>query len=273
MNYRHAFHAGNFADCVKHALLVWCVRALQRKDSGVLLLDTHAGIGLYDLAGGEAARTGEWLSGIARLRDAPPAALADYLALATADGPHVYPGSPELLLRLARPQDRVVLCELHPDDAVALRARYRGRAAVHARDGYEAAGALLPPRGLARALVLVDPPYESPDEFDRAAAALATIALRMAGAVVLVWYPIKGRAASRAFLDGLRDGGLRDLVAAEFLLRAPEDFARLNGCGLLLRNPPFGFEGAAPAILDALHGRLADGAAGAGVAVRRIADE
>jgi 23S rRNA (adenine2030-N6)-methyltransferase len=270
MNYRHAFHAGNFADCFKHALLVWCIRALQRKDRPLFLLDTHAGIGLYDLAGSEAARTGEWLAGIARLRDDPPPPLADFVAFASADGPHAYPGSPELMVRLARAGDRVALCELHAEDAATLKHRYRGRAAVHARDGFEALAGLLPPPER-RALVLIDPPYEGADEFARCTAALATIARKFAPATVLVWYPIKGRAPSRAFLDGLREAGYRDLVSAELLLRPPIDAARLNGSGLLVRNPPFGFEAAAQEILAALAARLAepDGAH----AVTRIADE
>jgi 23S rRNA (adenine2030-N6)-methyltransferase len=270
LNYRHAFHAGNFADCMKHALLVWCIRALQRKDKPLFLLDTHAGIGRYDLAGSEAARTGEWQHGIARLREDPPPPLADYVALASADGVFSYPGSPELMVRLARPGDRVALCELHGDDAATLRQRYRGRAAVHARDGFEALGALLPPAER-RALVLIDPPYEAADEFDRCAAALAGIARKFAPATVLAWYPIKGRAPSRAFLDALREAGLRDLVAAELLLRPPLDAARLNGCGVLVRNPPYGFEAAADGTLAALAARLAG--PGGSHAVTRIADE
>jgi 23S rRNA (adenine2030-N6)-methyltransferase len=272
MNYRHAFHAGNFADCFKHALLAWCIRATQRKDKPVLFLDIHAGPGRYDLAGSEASRTGEWLRGILRLRDDPPAPLADYVALAGGLGEYMYPGSPELFCMLARPGDRVALAELHPDDAATLRRNFRGRAQVHERDGFEALGALLPAPEK-RALVLIDPPYESPDEFDRVAAALATADRRMRDAVCLAWYPIKGRAESRTLHDRLRDAGLRDLVAAELVLREPIDAARLNGCGMVLKNPPFGYDHAFPPMLEALLARLGDGEAGAGTRTFRIADE
>ena len=272
MNYRHAFHAGNFADCFMHALLVWCVRAMQRKDKPALFLDTHAGIGRYDLSASEAARTGEFLKGIFRLRENPPAPLADYVALASALGEHAYPGSPELLCRLARPTDRVALCELHPDDSATLRRLYRGRAQVHARDGYAALGALLPAPEK-RALVLIDPPFEAPDEFERLAQAVRVASARMPSAVLLAWYPIKGRAPSRAFLDSVRESRVPDLVAAELWLREPLDPARLNGCGLLLVNPPFGFEEAAAPMLAALLDRLGTREAGEGTRLARIADE
>jgi 23S rRNA (adenine2030-N6)-methyltransferase len=272
MNYRHAFHAGNFADCFKHALLVWCIRAIQRKDKPAFFLDTHAGIGRYDLAGSEASRTGEWLRGIARVRENPPPALADYVALTTALGEHTYAGSPELLCTLARPADRVALVDLHPEDAAALRRTYRGRAQVHQRDGYEALGALLPAPER-RALVLIDPPFESVDEFDRLSDALMTVDARMRTAVCLAWYPIKDRADPRAFHDRLRESALSDLVAAELFLREPLDAARLNGCGMVFRNPPFGFEPAFADILDGLLARLGDGGPGAGTRLIRLADE
>jgi 23S rRNA (adenine2030-N6)-methyltransferase len=272
MNYRHAFHAGNFADCVKHAALVWCVRAIQRKPTPAFFLDTHAGPGRYDLAGQEASVTSEWLRGIFRLREAPPAPLADFVALAASGGEDVYPGSPELLARLARAGDRVAACELHPDDAALLRRNLRGRAQVHARDGYAALAALLPPPER-RGLVLIDPPYEQPDEFTRLFEAIATVHARFAGGVVLAWYPIKDFSAPRALHDALREAGLPDLVAAELWLREPLDAARLNGCGLVVKNPPFGFELAAREILDALLARLSDGEAGAGTRVVRITAE
>ena len=144
MNYRHAFHAGNFGDCMKHALLVWLLRALQRKPAGLFVLDSHAGAGRYDLAGGSAERTAEWRDGIARLLDDPPEALADYVTLARDCG--LYPGSPVLIEALLRPQDRLACCELHPEDHAALRAAMRGGGvAVHRRAAWEALGALLPP--------------------------------------------------------------------------------------------------------------------------------
>jgi 23S rRNA (adenine2030-N6)-methyltransferase len=274
MNYLHAFHAGNFADCLKHALLVWLVGAMQRKPGGVFVLDTHAGAGRTDLASEAACRTGEASAGILRLLDEPPPALTDYVGLVQDCG--LYPGSPVLIESLLRSQDRLACCELHADEHAALR-RLMARspaAGVHRRDGWEALGALLPPPApLRRTLVLVDPPYEAADEFSRLAAGLLRGHARSPAGVFAAWYPIKHRAPVRAFHADLRDGGLRDMVTAELWLRAPLDPARLNGCGLLVVNPPFGFEAAAAEILAALLARLGNGERGEGVAVERLADE
>lgn len=272
MNYRHAFHAGNFADCMKHALLVWLIGAMQRKPAGMLVLDTHAGVGRYDLSAGPAERTGEWRAGIARLLNEPPAPLAAYVALVRSLG--LYPGSPAIARALLRPQDRLVCCELHPEDHALLRREFARdpQVAVHRRDAWEAIGALLPAPEK-RALVLIDPPYEVEDEFDRLAAALRQGCRRMPNAVFAAWYPIKHRAPIRPFHIALRDSGIRDVVAAELWLRAPLDAARLNGCGLLVINPPFGFEGAAMPILEGLLERLGGGEAGEGVVVERLVDE
>jgi 23S rRNA (adenine2030-N6)-methyltransferase len=272
MNYRHAFHAGNHGDCLKHAVLVWLLDALQRKPGALFVLDTHAGTGHYDLDTGPAARTGEASRGILRLLDDPPPALAAYIARVVHLG--LYPGSPALIRAALRPQDRLASCELHPEDAESLRRRFARdpQVAVHRRDAWEALSALLPPREK-RALVLIDPPYEAPDEFDRLAAGLATANRRMKGAVLAAWYPIKHRAPPRAFHAALVAAGLRDVVAAELWLRAPLDPTRLNGSGLVVVNPPFGFEDAARSILPALLARLGDGEAGAGWDIARIADE
>ncbi|MEJ0048609.1 MAG: 23S rRNA (adenine(2030)-N(6))-methyltransferase RlmJ [Rhodospirillales bacterium] len=251
MNYRHAYHAGNWADCMKHALLVWLLRALALKQKPFFVLDTHAGLGHYDLDAEQARRTGEADAGIRRLLDAPSTVLADYLGLVRELG--LYPGSPAIIRALLRPGDRLVCCELHPEDHAVLR-RHFGRdpqAHVHLRDGFAALGALLPPPER-RGLVLIDPPYEAPDEYLRVAAGLATANARFPGGVLAAWYPIKHRAPVRAFHATIRDTALRDVVAAEFLLRSPLDAARLNGCGLLVVNPPWGFETAVLPILDAL---------------------
>jgi 23S rRNA (adenine2030-N6)-methyltransferase len=271
MNYRHAYHAGNFADCMKHALLVWLLRALARKEAPFRVLDTHAGIGRYDLASDEAQRTGEWQSGIGRLSGITEGPLADYLALVRADGG--YPGSPALAAALVRPQDRLALVELHEEDQATLRALFRrdARVAVHKRDAFEAARALTPfPEK--RGLVLMDPPFEQPGEYERLTATIIEISRRARGLVQAAWYPIKGRAPVRAFHTALAESGVRDILGAELHLREPLDAARLNGCGLIVVNAPYGFEPAAGAILQALRDALS-WEEGAGWALTRIADE
>jgi len=277
VNYRHAFHAGNFADCVKHAVLVWLLRALQRKPAPIFVLDTHAGVGRYDLSAGPAARTGEWWNGIARLLDDPPAVLTEYLEAAgqgCGGKPASYPGSPCLTRALLRPDDRLACCELHPEDAAALRRHFArdGQVAVHQRDAWEAIGALLPPKER-RGLILVDPPYEERDEFAMVARGLATGHARFTNGVFAAWYPIKQRAPVRQFLSDMRQSGIRDIVAAELGLREPVDAARLNGCGLLVINPPYRFEDEVQPILTALLARLGDREAGEYVTIARIADE
>lgn len=275
MNYRHAFHAGNFADCAKHALLVWILRALARKDAPFAVLDTHAGVGRYDLRGDAAARTGEWERGVGRVLDvADDGPLADYVALVRAEGEGRYPGSPALAQMLLRPQDRLALCELHEEDHASLKAAFKGdrRVGVHRRDGWEAARALTPfPER--RGLVLMDPPFEQAGEFDRLAATMREVQRRARGHVQAAWYPIKHRAPVRAFHAALRDGGLRDVLAAEIWLREPTDPQRLNGCGLAVASAPYGFEVAARDILGALLPRLSLGEPGQGFSVARVCDE
>lgn len=275
MNYRHAFHAGNFADCMKHALLVRLLRALAAKPAPFRVLDTHAGTGAYDLSAPEAERTGEWQRGILRLLDVEDGPLADYAELMRAAGaPGRYPGSPAIIRGLLRPQDHMLACELHPEDHAALRARFRRdpQVSVHLRDGWEALRALTPfPER--RGLVLVDPPFEQEGEFGRLADGIALVSHRFRAAVQACWYPIKHRAPPRAFHAALRDSGMRDLVAAELWLREPTDPQRLNGCGLLVANPPWGFEAEAAGILAALLDRLGEREPGEGWAVIRVAEE
>jgi 23S rRNA (adenine2030-N6)-methyltransferase len=270
MNYRHAFHAGNFADCFKHALLLVLLKAMQRKEKPFLAIDTHAGCGRYDLSAGPAERTGEWRQGIARLREANPPALADYLGCVERLG--LYPGSPAIIQSSARAADRLIACELHPEDARILRAEFLGvkNVAVHERDGYAALPAFLPPLEK-RAFILIDPPFEQEDEFEMLAKNLDAAWRKFRSGVFAVWYPVKHRAPVRNFFETLRLTAIRDVVAAEFLLRAPVNPARLNGCGLLIVNPPYGFEAEAAPILQALQSVL--GEAGSGFTIERLIDE
>jgi 23S rRNA (adenine2030-N6)-methyltransferase len=272
VNYRHAYHAGNFGDCLKHALTVWLLRGLQRKPTPLFVLDTHAGAGRYRLDDGPAVRTGEWRNGIGRLLDGPPPVLADYVGLVRALG--LYPGSPVITRMLMRDSDRMACCELHPEDAAGLRHLFRGdhRVGVHHRDGWEALRALLPPQEK-RGLALIDPPFEDPREFAALVQGLTAGWRRFRTGVFAAWYPIKQRAPVRQFMTDVRDGGIRDVVTAELLLREPVDPGRLNGCGMLLVNPPYGFEQEVPPILAALLDRLGNREPGEAAGITRIADE
>ena len=236
------------------------------------MLDTHAGAGRYDLAG-EAERTGEWRAGIARLLHAPPAPLADYVGVVEAAG--LYPGSPAIARALLRPADHLLCCELHPEDATGLRRLFVGdrQVSVHARDGWAALAALLPPASAKRGLVLIDPPYEAPGEHARVAEALALVARRFPAAVVAAWYPIKHRAPVRGLHESVRLAGVADVVAAQLCLREPTDPARLNGNGLLIRHPPYRWEQEWPPLLAALLERLGDRELGEAWTLERLTAE
>ena len=262
MNYRHAFHAGNFADVVKHSLVAMLLEGLSRKPAAWAYLDTHAGAGAYDLHSEAARRTGEAGGGIGRLWAArgllPPAAerLCDIVAALnpdTAPGvmPRVYPGSPRIAESLARPDDRLLLAELHPEEAYLLRGEFKDNksVAVHERDGYEMLKALTPPTER-RGLVLMDPPYEKSDEFEAAADALVTAYKRWPGGVYALWYPIKDDSARRRFLRRMEQSGLRKILLTELYL-APQADA-LYGTGMLVVNPPWKFDAEARTCLTAL---------------------
>jgi len=263
MNYRHAFHAGNFADVFKHVALALMLRALHKKDTPICYIDTHAGAGRYDLAAPEAQRSGEYAGGIGRLwGEAEPAAvLGEYLEAVRALNPdgrlRFYPGSPLIARQLLRAQDRMVLCEKQPEQCAQLKLEFSGaaRVAIHERDGYEILKALLPPAER-RGVVLIDPPYEQVDEFDRIVSGLAAAAQRWPTGVYVVWYPIKDRAAVARFYAAVRASAWRKVLVAE-LMMYPEDTAfRLNGCGLLIINPPWGLDESLAAAMTLLRERL-----------------
>lgn len=246
MNYRHAYHAGNFADVHKHAILALVIEHLKRKDAPFLYADTHAGIGAYDLASVQAEKTGEWKSGIGRVLEQPdpPAELRPYLdavaALNPDGGLKLYPGSPAVVSALARPNDRLALCELHPEDAETLRWSFARdkRVGVHHMDGYTALKALLPPPER-RGLVLIDPPFEVRDEFERMRKGLAQAMKRWPTGLYALWYPIKARAPVDRFHADLAMLGLPKTLVAEVMIQDGDDPNRLNGCGLVLINPPW----------------------------------
>lgn len=282
MNYRHAYHAGNFADVMKHAALTRLVEYLKLKDRAFRVIDTHAGIGLYDLSSAEARKTGEWRDGIGRLFEArlPGDAaklLAPYLDAVRAANEgkdlRAYPGSPRIVRHLLRRQDRLSAVEMHPEDAVRLKSLFAGdiQTRVIELDGWLALGAHLPPKEK-RGLVLVDPPFEEPDEFGRLLDGLKTAHRRWPGGIYALWYPIKDHAAVAAFRTTLAGAGIPKILDVAFEMRPASREPRLDGSGLVVVNPPYIFEAEMRAILPALH-RALGAQPGARWRVERLAGE
>ena len=269
MNYRHAFHAGNYADVFKHVLLLKLLRALQRKEKGFLYLDTHAGRGTYDLAAGGPGpeRAPEWPAGIGRLWQAPllPPALEDYLALVrefnrrrSGDCARLrfFPGSPWIAAMVRRPQDRLAFWERQAGEVRLLRGEFHGRrgTAVECGDGYRALRAALPPPER-RALVLIDPPFEEKGESCAILDALAEGLRRFPGGVYAVWYPVTGRAQAEALHRALKARWSQPALMAELAVTA-DPKVRMKGCGLVVINPPWGFADELQPLLPALTGQL-----------------
>lgn len=242
MNYRHSYHAGNFADVVKHLAQTAVLTHLAKKDAPFAVIDSHAGRGLYDLKSDEARKTGEAEAGIARLKGLSGSPLLQrYLALVAESGPHHYPGSPLIAARMLRPQDRLVAVEKHPGEAALLQdvlAPWR-KARVETADGYARLAALLPPPER-RGLILVDPPFEAPDEFEQAARAAREAYRKFATGIYLFWYPVKSEAAGNAFAGEILAGGAKKALRIEIVLDAAE--GKLARAGLLVLNPPYGFD-------------------------------
>lgn len=267
MNYRHAYHAGNFADVFKHCLLIELLEALRGKAKPFAYIDTHAGAGRYDLQGAAARRTGEWREGVARVlaAEAPPATVSRYRDLLLAAGaPRWYPGSPVLAAALLRDTDRAILCEGHPEEAAALRALYRrsSSVAVHGRDGYEALRGLLPPTER-RGLVLVDPPFEVRGEFENLIEALRTAHARWPTGIFAFWYPVVHAAHVQSYRDAVRRTGIRSVLDVRFSPARTELPGSFDGCGVIVVNPPWRFPATVAAWLPWLARCLAaDGTAG-----------
>jgi 23S rRNA (adenine2030-N6)-methyltransferase len=246
MNYRHAYHAGNFADVLKHGVLAWVVRYLQQKEAPVALIDTHAGAGIYDLTGTASGKTREANDGILRIAGKKgPEAFQPYLDVVRQTNGHAvefksYPGSPALMLALARAQDRVFACELHPEDSDALRRALGAdpRLRVTTGDGYDRLLTLLPPREK-RGLVLIDPPFEETDEFERLAKAFIAAYRKWQVGIYVLWFPIKTPSELDRFQAELVNAGIKRLTLVTL------DVARAEGglskTGLILCNAPFTF--------------------------------
>ncbi len=256
MNYRHGFHAGNFADVVKHLAEVAILAHLARKDAPFVVIDSHAGRGRYDLSSAEARKTGEAEAGFTKLRGIKgPPLLERYLALVAGEGADHYPGSPLIAARMLRPQDRLVAIEKHPEEAAALKqllAPWR-KARVEEADGYARLPALLPPPER-RGLVLIDPPFEADGEFARAAGLLKESVRRFATGIYLAWFPIKSEPSANAFVGEVLAADVRKALKIEIAVAAGQD--RLGRAGLLILNPPFQFDTEMEAVLAAAAPRL-----------------
>ena len=260
MNYRHAFHAGNFADVLKHAVLALCFEHLKAKPKPFRYIDTHAGIGLYDLTSDQARRSPEFEDGIARVMAAEkPDDVAEtlkplleaVLASNSGDALTAYPGSPQVAAALLRPADRIQLCELHPDDAKTLDQRYAkdARVKVEARDGYKALKAIVPPVEK-RGLVLIDPPFEHRDEMAFMAEAAMTGLDRWPTGTFIFWRPLKDLWAQERFDVGLTEWLIAEkqiepekILRADLWVRELETDGKLAGAGVIVVNPPFTLEG------------------------------
>ncbi|MCB1382978.1 MAG: 23S rRNA (adenine(2030)-N(6))-methyltransferase RlmJ [Notoacmeibacter sp.] len=277
MNYRHIYHAGNFADVLKHLVVARIVGHLKKKDKAFRVIDTHAGTGLYDLTSPEAQKTGEWLGGIGRITGASlpgeAAALLQPLIQVVAEmnpdgGVRHYPGSPFLVRAWLRKQDRLTVIELHPADAKTLKARFAGdfQVRVIELDGWLAPAAQLPPKEK-RGLVLIDPPFEKEGEFDRLLKALVTAHGRWPGGTFALWYPEKDRRAVEAFRKALQETGIPRILDIRLAVRAPSPEPRLDGTGMIVVNPPFTLEAEMAAVLPVIGALMAeDGVARASTA-------
>jgi len=274
MNYRHAYHAGNFADVMKHAVLARVLTHLHDKPAAFRVIDTHAGAGLYDLGGVEAGKTLEWHDGIGRLIEAEldgkldepvRALLAPYLdaiaALNPAGALTVYPGSPVLTQFLLRPQDRLIACELEPQAAAALSRQLRAdaRAKAIAIDGWTALTAYVPPKER-RGVVLVDPPFEQPQELSRLAQGLAAAHRKWATGCYLLWYPIKDTAEITAFARKLSRLDIAKTLRIELFPEISPGDKGLRGSGLIAVNPPWRLYEELEILLPALGRVLSRGA-------------
>lgn len=263
LGYRHIFHAGNHADVLKHAVLTLCLRALLRKDKPFVYIDTHAGAGMYDLADVRAGRTGEYLGGIARWWGAGVPALAPLLEVVRAENPdgalRHYPGSPAIAHRMLRPEDRMVLFELHPSDHQELAGRFgRGPGLrIEQADAFQRLKAFVPPQER-RGLVLIDPPYELKSDYANVVELLRDAHRRWGTGVFLLWFPVLSRLAAQRLLERIAGTGIPRQLCIQYLPHEGDPGSNLLGSGMLVINPPFKLD----TELDALALALSEGVTG-----------
>ena len=283
MNYRHAFHAGGHADVLKHAVLAFMIELLETKEAPFRVLDTHAGIGVYDLTGDAAGRTGEWRDGVGRLYDETGAALplsaraeavlapwrSAVAAVNGQGGIRHYPGSPEIARLRLRAQDRLALNELHPEDHASVAASYRrdARVRITRLDAGVAIKAQLPPPER-RGIVLIDPAYETAEDRERAIALLDAGHRRFATGVFALWYPVTGDDLAGRIRGAAAALALPKMLDVRLDVRRPVAGGGLAGSGLVLVNPPWRLAEGLRDLLPELAGRLRqDEGASAGIAV------
>jgi len=254
MNYRHSYHAGNFADVIKHVTLIALLSALQNKEKPLCYIDTHAGTGFYDLFSEQAKKTHEYTGGIEKVIqcERPPAVVKRYLDCvheinnrlsdAKFASLRYYPGSPLIARQLLRPHDNIIACELHPEEYQLLKNTFAGdkRVAVHHLDGFLGLKAFLPPAER-RGLILIDPPYENPDEYTRIVHSLPFALKRFPTGIYAIWYPIKEKADTERFYNALNKNIPLPIFVMELTIY-PDLPQHLNGCGLAIINPPWQFE-------------------------------
>ena len=268
MNYRHAYHAGNIGDVLKHLVLARILVYLQRKETPFRIIDTHAGIGLYDLTAPETQKTGEWHQGVERVLAAEtPDTVRDLMApwldtvLAENEGHEfsVYPGSPLLSRRLMRRQDRLTLTELHPQDFAKLERHFGGdhRVKVIHLDGWLALGSFVPPKEK-RGLVLIDPAYEVPNEFQIMANHVCKAWKRWSNGVYAMWYPMKDMSGIRRLHETLREAGIRDVLALDLSVSHNTLDGTMKGSGMTIINPPFTLTSEMQTLLPWLRDTLAE---------------
>lgn len=280
MNYRHGFHAGNFADVVKHAVFTRALEYLQQKDKGLLILDTHAGKGLYRLDDALALKTNEARDGIARVLASviePPPAFASFVRILNAvrkkHGDNAYPGSPLIAASLLRPQDRLIVCELQPAEAKELAASLAPirRARVLNEDGYHALKAQLPPPER-RGVILIDPPFEQENEFEQVFKGLQGAVARFREGLYIAWLPVKDRTALEKLYGEIKSANIRDVTAVEWQVREAITGAGLTASALVMINAPFTIKDDLSAMMPWLMKILAQGP-GAKWEFRRITPE
>ncbi|MHC5306840.1 23S rRNA (adenine(2030)-N(6))-methyltransferase RlmJ [Bartonella sp. LJL80] len=268
MNYRHIYHAGNFADVFKHIVISRIVEYLKHKDQAFRVVDTHAGIGIYDLSSQQAQKTGEWRDGVGRFLETPvPTDLQPLLApwlnivneMNTRSHPlKRYPGSPMIIRQLLRRQDRLTAIELHEQDYQQLAKNFAGdyQTRVLHLNGYLSLGAHLPPKEK-RGLVVIDPPFEEAGEFQKMTDGLIKAYRRFPGGTYAFWYPVKHYTELENYLSALYDTEIPKILRLELRIRRSSDQPGLNGSGMIVVNPPYILQKEIEALKPLLLQRLA----------------